>query len=71
MQFAAFMATGFGRGIRILAGIILIIIGVLYGGVGGWIVGLIGIVPIFVGIANICVVGPLFGAPLRGSDVAR
>lgn len=71
MQFAAFMATGIGRGIRILAGIILIVIGILYGGVTGWILGLIGLVPIFLGFANICVLGRIFGAPLRGRDIAR
>ncbi len=71
MEFAAFMATGLGRGLRVVAGIVLLILGIYFGGTTGWILGIIGLVPLFAGLANVCLIAPLFGAPFRGSDVAR
>ena len=67
MRFVEFMGSIAGRGIRIAAGVVLIIIGlVVIGGVGGVVVAAIGLVPIAAGLFNFCLVGPLFGADLRG-----
>ncbi len=71
MEFATFMAQPLGRGIRVVAGIILIVLGFIFGGALGWVLGIIGLVPIIVGLANVCLLAPLFGAPFRGQDIAR
>lgn len=71
MGFAAFMATALGRGVRVVVGVVLIILGIYLGGILGWILGIVGLVPLFAGLANVCLVAPLIGAPFRGRDVAR
>lgn len=37
------------------------------GGTGGIVLGIVGIVPVALGVLNVCLLGPLFGASLRGS----
>jgi hypothetical protein len=70
MGFAKFMASPTGRGIRIVAGLILIAIGwFAMSGVGGWIVAIIGVVPILAGVMDWCLIAPLLGAPFQGKDV--
>ncbi|MEZ4522800.1 MAG: DUF2892 domain-containing protein [Thermomicrobiales bacterium] len=70
MGFARFMATGAGRLARIVAGIVLIALGIwVVGGAAGWIIAAIGIVPILAGAANVCLVSPVIHAPFRGRDV--
>lgn len=72
MAFAQFMATPLGRGIRVVAGIVLIALGLLVvEGTGGIILAVIGILPIFAGAANVCLVAPLIGAPFSGSQVNK
>ena len=64
----SFMASPTGRILRIVAGLGLIVYGLLgMGDNNGTIVALIGIAPILTGLFNICVIGPLFGCPLSGS----
>ncbi len=63
MAFINFMNSAAGRAIRIVAGLALILIGlVAIGGTGGIIVAVIGLVPLGAGAANVCIVGKLFGA---------
>ncbi len=70
MGFARFMATGIGRGIRIVAGAALITIGLLrVRGGRGAVLALIGLVPLFAGTFDVCVLAPLLRAPFKGSDV--
>ncbi len=71
MQFASFMASGLGRGLRIVVGAILIFFGIYAGGAGGWIVAIIGLVPMIAGLMNVCLFAPLMGAPFRGRDATR
>jgi hypothetical protein len=71
MPFARFMASPAGRGIRIVAGLLLIFWGFRQGTTLGTVVGLIGIVPLTAGALNLCLLGPLIGAPLKGSDVSK
>ena len=62
MAFINFMNSAAGRAIRIVAGLALILIGlVAIGGTGGIIVAVIGLVPLGAGAANVCIVGKLFG----------
>ena len=66
MAFINFMNSAAGRAIRIIAGLALILIGLIaIGGTGGIIVAVIGLVPLGAGAANVCIVGKLFGV---GSD---
>lgn len=67
MAFAKFMATWFGRGIRILAGLVLIAIGLFaVGDTAGLVLALIGILPVLAGVFNVCLIAPIIGAPFSG-----
>lgn len=65
------MASGAGRGRRIAAGIGLIAIGVWSGGVTGWIVAAIGLIPLGAGLFDVCLLSPLFGGPFSGEEIRR
>jgi hypothetical protein len=66
MAFAEFMGTPLGRGLRIVFGAFLIYLGLnVIQGVGGTVLAGLGIVPITTGILNLCILGPLLGAPMR------
>jgi len=68
-KFAKIMASPFGRIIRVVAGLGLIAWGFLsFSGTETYLVAGIGILPILTGLMNICVVGPILGAPLKGSN---
>ena len=71
MGFAKFMSSGMGRALRIVAGLILIAIGVFFTeGILGWVLIVVGAVPLIAGIFDICIIGALFmGTPLKGDDV--
>ena len=70
MGFAKFMSSGLGRGLRIVVGLALIVIGLVsVGGTGGIILAVVGAVPLLAGILDVCLFAPLFGAPLKGADV--
>ena len=67
MELVRLMQTSVGRIARIALGGALIALGVILG--GGWLVlaGL-GLVPIFAGLAGVCLAAPLFHAPLRNTE---
>jgi hypothetical protein len=68
--FIKFMASPAGRIIRIIAGIVLIALGLLVvHGVGGIILAVVGLVPLVAGLFDFCVFAPLFGAPLGGKQI--
>jgi len=69
MGFARFMATPAGRIGRIVAGIALIIIGLIIGGTAGWIIAIVGLVPLGAGALDVCILAPILKAPFRGRDV--
>jgi hypothetical protein len=66
MRFVQFMGSPAGRLARIVAGAALIAGAVFIGGPAGWVVGLVGLVPLAAGAGNMCLLAPLFHAPLRG-----
>lgn len=72
MEFARVMATNVGRMIRILAGMILILAG-LVALVGIWRFVLVGagLLLMAAGIFNFCLVAPLIGAPFFGRDLDK
>jgi len=64
------MASPAGRITRIVAGIILIVWGLMgLTGVTGIIVAVIGALPLVAGIFDFCVFAPLFGSPLSGAKI--
>ncbi len=68
--FVKFMASVTGRLIRIIAGLALIAWGLLgIHGTGGYVVAIIGLLPLVAGLFDFCVFAPLFGAPLSGPKI--
>jgi len=66
MGFVRFMGTTAGRALRVAAGLALIIGGLLAGGAAGWVIAVVGVVPLAAGLTNVCLFAPLFHAPFRG-----
>jgi hypothetical protein len=65
-----FLASPSGRITRIVAGLVLIAVGLLViGGSLGIVVAVIGAVPFLAGLFDFCVFAPLFGAPLSGRRI--
>ncbi len=75
MAFAKFMASPAGRGVRILAGVLLIAWGLgLFGAIDqttGIIIAVVGLVPLLAGVFNVCMIAPILGAPFSGSKVLK
>jgi hypothetical protein len=69
--FVKFMASPAGRITRIVAGIVLIVLGlfVVNNMVVGAILIIVGLVPLVAGIFDFCVFAPLFGAPMSGPKI--
>ncbi len=62
-----FLASGAGRLVRALAGVVLILVGLMaIGGTAGYIVAIIGLVPLLAGLFDRCVFAPLAGLPFNG-----
>ena len=65
--FFSFIATPAGRAVRIIAGLVLVLVGwFVLTGAWGWVVAIIGLVPLLAGIFDRCVFAPLFGLPFVG-----
>ncbi|MEJ2150967.1 MAG: DUF2892 domain-containing protein [Chloroflexota bacterium] len=65
------MSSTAGRLIRIVAGLALIVVGVLFvGGTLGTILAVVGLVPLLAGIVNVCVFAPLFGGPFLAKNIS-
>jgi hypothetical protein len=65
--FFRFMASPIGRITRGVAGLALVLIGLLaVQGLGGWILAIVGLVPLLAGLFDRCVFAPLFGLPFVG-----
>jgi hypothetical protein len=68
--FIKFMASTAGRIVRIVAGIVLIAVGLLaIHGITGIVVAVVGALPLVAGLFDFCVFAPLFGAPLSGPRI--
>lgn len=67
-----FMGSSNGRIARIVAGLVLILVGLLWvHGVGGWILVIVGLIPLLAGGFDKCVFAPLFGYPFDGSALRK
>jgi hypothetical protein len=68
--FFKFMASTAGRVTRVVAGIGLILLGLLVmDGAAGYVVAAIGLVPLYAGLFDVCVFSKLFGGPFKGSEI--
>ena len=70
MEFARFMSSPLGRGIRILAGLALVVAGLAWIGSTGGVLLAVGALPVVAGAGNFCLFAPLFGGPFLGSKLA-
>ena len=67
-----FLASSAGRLVRAVAGLALIVVGLaVVGGVGGWILAIVGLVPLAAGVFDRCVFAPLFGLPFVGPSLRQ
>jgi hypothetical protein len=70
MALIDFLASPTGRWVRIAVGGALFAIGLLaLKGTGGAVVAVIGLVPLLAGMFDVCLIAPLFGAPLSGRKI--
>lgn len=67
MKFAVFMASPFGRALRVIPGLVLVYFG-FFDNLGVFF-GVIGIVLIASGALNYCALSKLFGGPFDGRKV--
>ena len=66
-KFFGFMASIWGRALRVVVGLVLVGLGLgLVGGAGGWVMFAIGVVLVLVGALDVCIFAPLFGKPFVG-----
>ena len=70
MEFAVWMSKPAGRVLRIVAGLILIGVGLYFQGVWGYVAAVVGVVPVLAGVFNFCLIAPILGAPFRGHSPA-
>ena len=70
MAFAEWMSKPAGRILRIVAGLILIGVGLYFQTFWGYAVAVVGVVPVLAGLFNFCLIAPALGAPFRGHRVA-
>jgi DUF2892 family protein len=66
-----FMASRTGRWTRMLTGAGLVMGGLAAGSPKGKLVALAGLVPLLAGAFDLCLLGPLFGLPVRGEAIRR
>jgi hypothetical protein len=67
-----FLASPMGRVVRAVGGLLLIAIGLLWvHGVLGWILVIVGLVPLLAGSFDYCVFAPLFGLPFNGIQLRQ
>jgi hypothetical protein len=69
MRFLSFMNTSTGRMIRVVAGIVILVAGVLLGGGVGAALAVFAVLPIATGVFGLCPINPLFGQPMRACAV--
>jgi len=72
MGFARFMATGFGRGLRVVLGLALMYWGFrMVTGTSGLIIAAVGLVLLLTGTFNICLLAPVLGVPFSGKKLSE
>ncbi len=68
--FGQFMASGAGRLARIVAGLVLIGVGLgVVQGTAGVVIAVVGLVPLGAGALDVCVISALVGGPFSGKAI--
>ena len=68
--FGQFMASGAGRIVRMVAGLVIIGVGLgLVHGTAGVVIAVVGLVPLGAGAFDVCVISVLFGGPFAGQAI--
>ena len=63
----SFLASVAGRVVRVVAGLALILVGLLVvQGTWGWVLAVVGLVPLLAGLFDYCVLAPLASLPFAG-----
>lgn len=70
MTFATWMSKPAGRILRVVAGLILIGVGLYFQSFWGYVVAVVGVIPVVAGVFNFCLIAPVLGAPFRGHSAA-
>jgi hypothetical protein len=70
MEFATLMASVWGRVARIVAGLVVIAIGLYLQNTWGIVIAMVGLAPLLAGVFNFCLFAPLFGGPFNGRRLA-
>ncbi len=71
MKFVKLMASPQGRIARFLLGAALFLLGVRVSGIGGYLLAIVALVPMFAGALDVCVLAPLFGYPMNGKQIRQ
>ncbi len=70
MRFVHFMASPTGRVIRVIAGVFLMYLGLGWlGGPAGSVLAIVGLIPFFAGVFDVCLFAPLWHLPLSGHRI--
>ena len=70
MGFVKFMASMAGRAIRVVAGVVLALVGLfVLDGIGTILLVAVGLVMLLAGLLNFCLVAPIFKAPLFAKNI--
>ena len=69
MKFSQFMASNLGRLLRIVAGVVLIVIGFQMKSTGGYVLAIVGLVPLAAGVFDFCLLAPLLQMPFTGKAI--
>ncbi len=65
--FITFLQSTSGRMLRVVVGLVVIALGILFlQGTAGFLVGVIGLIPILAALSGELVIGPLFGYTFEG-----
>jgi hypothetical protein len=64
------MASVWGRVARIVAGLVLITIGLYLQNTWGIVIAIVGLAPLLAGVFNFCLFAPLFGGPFNARRLA-
>ncbi len=69
MKFSQFMASNMGRILRVIAGVVLIAIGFTMKSTDGYVIALVGALPLLAGVFDVCIFAPLFRMPFTGKKI--
>lgn len=69
MGFACFMNSMIGRGVRIGLGVVLLVAGLVLATPVGYVLAVIGLVPLAAGLFDFCVFAKLLHIPYKGSEI--